>query len=160
MRISKDGEYEIRELAKGEWSTAIALAWRIFLQFEAPGYTTAGIRSFKDFIEDPKLKKQFISGEYAAFGAFYKAQMVGMMGIRNGNHISLLFVDERYHKKGVATALFSYFLQQEKMQEISSFTVNAAPYAVGFYHKLGFCDDDKEVVADGIRFTPMHLRVR
>jgi GNAT superfamily N-acetyltransferase len=160
MKISKDGEYEIRELAKDEWSTAIALAWRIFLQFEAPGYTTAGIRSFKDFIEDPKLKKQFINGEYTAFGAFHEAEMVGMMGIRNGNHISLLFVDERYHKKGVATALFSYFLQQEKRQEIINFTVNAAPYAIGFYHKLGFCDDDKEVVADGICFTPMHLRIR
>ena len=72
------------------------------------------IVSFKDFIEDPKLKKQFINGEYTAFGAFHEAEMVGMMGIRNGNHISLLFVDERYHKKGVATALFSYFLHIKK----------------------------------------------
>jgi len=159
MKISDEGEYEIRELAKDEWSIAMALAWKIFLQFEAPGYTDAGIKSFKDFIEDPKLKKLFMNGRYAAFGAFIGTIMVGMMGIRNGNHISLLFVDERYHKRGIATALFSYLLQKESMHGISNLTVNAAPYAVGFYHKLGFCDDDREVVADGICFTPMHLKI-
>ena len=34
-------------------------------------------------------------------------------------------------------------------------TVNAAPYAVEFYHKVGFYDTDKEESNDGIRYTPM-----
>ena len=34
-------------------------------------------------------------------------------------------------------------------------TVNAAPYALGFYHKLGFQDTGMEETNDGIRFTPM-----
>lgn len=28
-------------------------------------------------------------------------------------------------------------------------------YAVPIYHKLGFCDTDKEQTVDGLRFTPM-----
>ena len=36
-------------------------------------------------------------------------------------------------------------------------TVNASPYAVGFYHKLGFTDMEKEKEEDGVRFTPMSL---
>ena len=39
--------------------------------------------------------------------------------------------------------------------KIRAITVNASPYAVGFYEKNGFTVLDKEQEADGIRFTPM-----
>ena len=37
----------------------------------------------------------------------------------------------------------------------NAFTVNAAPYAVGFYHKIGFEDVAPQLMQDGIRYTPM-----
>ena len=43
---------------------------------------------------------------------------------------------------------------------IDMLTVNASPYAVGFYHKMGFTDLRGETEADGIRFTPMELRIK
>ena len=39
--------------------------------------------------------------------------------------------------------------------KIRAVTVNASPYAVGFYEKNGFVALNKEQKADGIRFTPM-----
>ena len=39
-------------------------------------------------------------------------------------------------------------------------TVNSSPYAVDFYHKRGFRDTGAETVADGIRFTPMEIRLK
>ena len=157
MDTDRQTNYQVRMLNRNEWATAINLAWRIFLQFEAPEYSEKGIRSFRDFIEDPRLKRMFIKGQYLAFGAFDGDKLVGMAGVRNESHISLLFVDEKYHKKGIGNALLQYVFEYVGAFGINRFTVNAAPYATGFYHKVGFLDDDKEVVADGIRFTPMHL---
>jgi predicted GNAT family N-acyltransferase len=39
-------------------------------------------------------------------------------------------------------------------------TVNAAPYAVGFYHKIGFVDTGTEQLSDGIYYTPMEISIR
>ena len=38
-------------------------------------------------------------------------------------------------------------------------TVNAAPYAYGFYHTLGFRDTDGQSVKDGIVYTPMEKMI-
>ena len=43
--------------------------------------------------------------------------------------------------------------------KIRAITVNASPYAVGFYEKNGFVTLDKEQKTDGIRFTPMRKRI-
>ncbi len=153
-------EYLVRALERAEWDSAIQLAWTTFLQFEAPEYSKKGIQSFRDFIEDPKLKRMFIDGKYPTYGAFDKDRMVGMLGIRNENHISLLFVEDQYHKKGIGKALLLYAFRQARVFGIEGFTVNAAPYATEFYHKIGFEDVSQEVVADGIRFTPMQISLQ
>ncbi len=41
----------------------------------------------------------------------------------------------------------------------TSVTVNAAPYAVEFYHKVGFEDTDEEQTLAGITYTPMILNI-
>ena len=62
---------------------------------------------------------------------------------------------------GVATKLMKVVVNEVLAQnpKIRAITVNASPYAVGFYEKNGFTALDKEQEADGIRFTPMSLRI-
>lgn len=67
-----------------------------------------------------------------------------------------MFVDADYHWQGVGSSLMKTiwdFIKTEVGKEIV--TVNAAPYGVGFYHKLGFEDMGPEETRDGIRYTPM-----
>jgi predicted GNAT family N-acyltransferase len=69
-------------------------------------------------------------------------------------------VDSKYHRQGVGRGLIgalAEYLYREMGQ--TSMTVNAAPYAVGFYHKVGFEDTGEEQVSAGIRFTPMILYI-
>ncbi len=160
MDTTGSGKYLIRELERSEWETAIQLAWSTFLKFEAPEYSQKGIQSFRDFIEDPKLKRMFIDGNYPTYGAFEGDKMAGMLGIRNGNHISLLFVKDVYHKKGIGRELLLFAFRQAKVFGTDEFTVNAAPYATEFYHKIGFEDISHEITADGIRFTPMQISLQ
>lgn len=151
---------EIRYLKPEEWDDAMALAWKIFLRFEAGEYTEEGIHSFLDLISDERLKRLFEFGEYPVYAAFEGNKMVGMISLRNINHISLLFVSDEYHWRGIGRGLIEAMKQHVRRDgRKNTITVNAAPYAVGFYHAVGFEDTDGETTQNGIIFTPMESRV-
>ena len=152
--------YEIRFVSGDEWEEAMELAWKTFLEFAGDVYPPEGIRSFEDFITDSTLKRMFIMGAYQVMAAYDHEKMVGMISLRNETHISLLFVDRYYHRKGIGKALISGLSKYVK-EEIgkSQITVNASPYGVDFYHRLGFRDVGPQKQQDGIIFTPMLLTI-
>lgn len=150
--------YQIRSAYRNEWQDAMALAWKTFLRFEADVYTTEGVKNFQNFITDSTLYRMFVMGAYQMFVALDQGKVIGMITLRNPTHISLLFVDEKYHRRGIGRALVKY-LTEYLLSEVgvSKVTVNASPYGVGFYHKLGFCDIRSEEKKDGIIYTPMEF---
>lgn len=151
-------QYMVRAAYHNEWSMAMELAWKTFLKFEAPEYPPEGVRSFHDFITDDMLHKMYLMGSYQMFAAFDKDRMIGMITMRDEGHISLLFVDENYHRKGVGRSLMqcleNYLLSEMGINKI---TVNASPYGEGFYRRLGFESTDVKMQKDGIIYTPMEL---
>lgn len=154
----EQNKFCVRPLYADEYQDAMGLAWKTFLRFEADEYSPQGVESFQNFITNETLKKLFDTGQYPIFVAVYRGEIVGMLSLRCKTHISLLFVDEHYHYKGVGKNLMEYactYIQKELCE--FKVTVNASPYAVGFYHKMGFVDTEKEKEEDGIRFTPMSL---
>ena len=83
----------------------MGLAWKTFLEFEGDDYPPEGVRSFEDFITDSGLKRMFLTGVYQIMAAFCDGRMVGMISLRNQFHISLLCVEERYHRSGIGSAV-------------------------------------------------------
>ncbi len=152
---------KIRYLKPQEWDDAMALAWKVFLRFEAEEYTEEGIHNFLDLISDERLKKLFLLGEYPVYAAFLEEEMVGMVSLRSINHISLLFVADQYHHRGIGRELVEVMKEHVRRDgRRSLITVNAAPYATGFYHALGFEDTGAQTQQDGIIFTPMMCELK
>lgn len=152
--------YPIREAKRDEWEDAMSLAWTTFMKFEADDYSKEGVDSFLDFISDEKLYRMFLIGEYHVFVAVDDDKIIGVISLRARTHISLLFVDERYHHRGVGRNLVNYaamFVREENKGRI--ITVNSSPYAENFYRRLGFKDTDSEQQKDGIIYTPMSLSI-
>ncbi len=152
----------VRPIKDEEFVVATSLAWKVFQRFEAGVYPEEGVNNFYKFLTDDILYKMFRMGEYRMFACFEEEEaperetMLGIISLREINHISLLFVEERCHRQGIASALLQYVddylstgLGETKV------TVNSSPYAVGFYHKRGFTDTAPETVKEGIRYTPM-----
>lgn len=147
---------EIRFIEKEEWNDCMNLCWKTFLVFEADEYGAEGVKNFFDFVSSPIVEEMFLAGDYKAIAAFNEENKpVGFIGCRNGNHISLLFVDKDYHHQGIATALLDNLLKELKKLNKTSATVNSSPYAVGFYHAVGFISLSEAQEKDGIIFTPM-----
>lgn len=150
--------FETRFAMPDEWEEIISLVWRTFLEFEAGVYPQQGIDSFRNFITDSTLKRMFDRGMYQVIVARDQEKLIGMIALRDQNHISLLFVDKNKHYHGVGRVLVNALAGYVKNElDQPRMTVNASPYAVGFYHKLGFRDLGKETQADGIIYTPMEF---
>lgn len=139
---------EIRKLREEEKPAAMELAWTVFQRFEAPEYPPQGIRTFRDYITDPAAVAVL-----TVWGALENGRLIGVLALREGGtHISLFFVDSRYHRQGVGKALFQRLLAENGTAQL---TVNSSPYAVEVYRHLGFHAMAPEQLTDGIRYTPM-----
>lgn len=154
----KEFPYQIRAAYREDWEPAMQLAWNTFLKFEAGDFLPEGVRNFKEFIADATLHRMFLEGRYQMFVAMDGARMIGMITMRGNHHISLLFVEESYHRQGVGRELMqmlcTYLLTEMGERKV---TVDAAPYGNSFYHHMGFRDLGPEISAGGIRYTPMEF---
>lgn len=158
--MAADNNIQIRRANIYDWDEAIALAWRTFLKFEAKDYGQEGIDSFRDFLTDALLHRMFLKGDYPVFIALDCGKQAGMISLRNKRHISLLFVEEGHHHQGIGRRLIKSmedYIQKEYQEK--KITVNAAPYAIGFYHQVGFEDVAPQLSKDGIIYTPMEKRL-
>lgn len=148
--------YEIRWARESEWASAMKMIWRTFLEYDGKDYTQEGIQNFFDFITDSDLYAAFLRGEYQLMVALYRGEIIGAGSIRNGNHLSLLFVEGAYHRMGVGSTILLRlcdYLQKEVGERYMS--LKAAPYAVDFYRKQGFRMVRPEEEHAGIRVTDM-----
>ena len=150
---------EIRKLEPEALEEALALVWEVFAEFEAPEYTQEGIEEFWRFIDLEYMLMQVGEGNMTFWGAFEDDYLVGVIAFRGLTHISLLFVDGEYHRRGIGTALLKTAVSDNKKldPEFNTITVNSSPYAVPFYTALGFKPTDEMLEEDGIKFMPMKI---
>ena len=138
----------VRLIESTERDKALQLAWRVFREFESPDYTPEGTEEFKKCLND----ETYLAG-IRYYGAIYKEELVGILGIREEScHICFFFVDGKYQRLGIGTKLFTRMRNDFPARTI---TLNSAPYGLPFYKALGFTATDSEKTVNGIRFTPM-----
>lgn len=147
-RFALGDNIEIERITDDRIPKALALAWKVFLEYESPDYPPEGTEEFKKCLHD----ENYLSGiEY--YGAFDGETLIGIIGIRAAErHICFFFVDGNYHRRGIGTALSKQLLKDYRGEKI---TLNSSPYGVPFYKAIGFVPTDEEQTVNGIRFTPM-----
>lgn len=148
--------YEVRWARESEWAPAMKMIWRTFIKYEGRDYSEEGIRKFFEFITDDDLYVSFLKGEYQLMVALHRGNVIGAGSIRNGNFLSLLFVDEEYHHRGVGSSILKKLCEYLKNEAGERYVaLQASPYAVNFYRKQGFRAVRPEMEFSGIRVTPM-----
>ena len=151
---------KFEEMKEEELKETLELVKRVFDEFEAPDYTGEGVTNFYKFIAYDSILEQ-LKNNFKIFVAKAEDKIIGMVCIRDCSHIAMLFVDKKYHKKGIGTELMNIAKNycKEKNGDNYKITVNSALFAIDFYHKIGFKDTGKEQTVDGIRFLPMQLSI-
>ena len=92
----------IRKIRQEEVEKALLLVWRVFQEYEAPGYTKEGVQEFYQSSHN----ENYLSN-LDWHGAFAEEKLRGVIAVRNkGTHIALFFVDGKYHRQGIGKRLF------------------------------------------------------
>lgn len=142
---------EIRCAVAGDSLMIYQLVKSVFDEFIAPDYSPLGVESFYQVVNETSISKRIQGSMDPCLVAVAEHQIVGVLELRSQNHIRLLFVDKKHHKKGVAKALFQSAFADWK----GEITVNSSSYAVGIYERFGFEKISGELIKDGITFIPM-----
>lgn len=142
---------EIIKLAPERYSEATALIWEVFQVFEVPDFPPEGVTEYKRILDKTEKEKNIIF-----YTAMENDTVVGALGMRKNNHIGYFYVKATHHKRGIGKALFNAMLCDHE----GDITVNACPYGVPVYTRLGFVPTDTQKNENGIIFTPMKLTRR
>lgn len=148
-----------REMIIGQEQLVSDMVWEVFEEFVAPGYAPEGIETFRCFIQVDELKKATESGRFFTICCWDEETLVGSITIRDGNHISLLFVRKDYHQQGIAKKLLFKAVNKcnEWKADLTEITVNSSPYAVNIYKRLGFKAIGEQITQNGITYIPMKM---
>jgi GNAT superfamily N-acetyltransferase len=93
--------------------------------------------------------------------AEFSFEIIGVIAVRDYNHIALFFVDTPFQRRGVGRELFRKALEICRCNNLglSQITVNASPNSINAYESMGFQPTDSEQCVNGIRFVPMAWRL-
>jgi len=133
----------------------------LFDEFVGKDYSEEGNNSFKDYIKPQNILTRINGKNSEFFTAQYGDEIIGIMEIKNRDHISLFFVKKEFHKKGIGKKLFKYYVRKIKNDNsgIKTITVNSSIYAEKIYSRLGFIKTNEMQEKDGIKYIPMEYRL-
>ena len=148
-----------RAMKPGEENEVCSLVTRVFKSFVAPQYSQEGIDEFLRYAAAPKAMVTRIQANHFVLVAELNGSIVGMIEVRDSNHISLFFVEGRLQQQGIAKELLRRALEicTRNQAGMAKLTVNSSPNAVGAYQTMGFRFEGPEQTKNGIRFVPMAL---
>jgi 8-oxo-dGTP pyrophosphatase MutT (NUDIX family)/predicted GNAT family N-acyltransferase len=138
---------------------ALSLALRVFMEYEAPDCPPEGAGYYRSAIgAGIAAPDEYIASARIIFAALDGEKIVGVIVSRNDNsaaHISMLFVDGAYHRRGIGTELTNRMVCEFKLRGFDKIALGASPYALPFYLKYGFKPTGNEESRNGLIAAPM-----
>jgi len=133
----------------------------VFDEFVGKDYSEEGNKVFKDYIKPQNILDRLNEKSSRFLTARHGDEIIGILEIKNKDHISLFFVKKEFFGKGIGKKLFKYYLREIKNENfgIKTITVNSSIYAEKIYSKLGFVKTDEIQERDGIRYIPMEYKL-
>ncbi|WP_022661082.1 GNAT family N-acetyltransferase [Paucidesulfovibrio longus] len=150
----------IRPLPPEDLPQAMRLVREVFQRHVAPEFSPAGIQEFSSFTTDESAQERRNQG-HVFLAARIGDDLAGVAEVRDHNHICMLFVRDDRRCSGIGRLLVRTCadLCRQVNPSLAQITVNASPNAVGAYLRFGFLPTDQEQLHNGIRFTPMALKL-
>jgi ribosomal protein S18 acetylase RimI-like enzyme len=152
---------EIRPARSSEAKATVALALRVFDEFIAPDYPEEGVNHFYANVTPERMADAISEGEIVLV-ATVEGTLAGVVTVRHETHISWLYVDKAFHARGIGRELLCRAVAQIKKRSpvATMITLNASPYAVPIYVRMGFETTGPEMSKHGMRMIPMHAGIK
>lgn len=149
-----------RFMQAGEEGAVCDLVIRVFDEFIAPEYSPEGVQEFLSYIK-PNLLWNRSRANHFVLVAVAQGEVVGVIEVRDYDHISLFFVDKEFQQRGIGKELMgrSLGICRNRKSDVSQISVHSSLYAVPVYEKLGFLPSGPRQITNGMIFVPMVLEL-
>ena len=114
-----------------------------------------GAQAILASMQTPALQANLASPRFAYWVASLEDRLCGVLGIRDGQHLYHLFVPTAHHRRGIARQLWLHALATLPHSSNTHITVNASPFALPAYERLGFQAMGARTEIHGVAFIPM-----
>jgi GNAT superfamily N-acetyltransferase len=147
---------QIRSLAPDDIPAAAALLRRAAEQFILDESTPEHGAVFLAEQGEQGMRG-FLAKGYVYHVAEVEGTLAGFIAIRERSHVYSLYVDSRFHRRGIARRLWETAKQAALgPAHPGAFTVNSSNHALPFYASLGFVPTAPTQVGI-VRYNPMRL---
>jgi GNAT superfamily N-acetyltransferase len=138
-----------------------AMILQVFDEHVAPTFEPEGVAEFHDFInadmliERAKVNITFVAWQHMLSGVESRRRVVGIIDVKETDHVSLLFVRTSHMGLGIATALVARAVEACRAAGRSKMTVNSSLNAQTFYEHMGFEAVAEPQQTHGFSYVPM-----
>ena len=148
-----------REIYQGEEEVS-DLIIECFNEFVASGYSEDGRIEFLKYAT-PEFTRYRLTKNHFILLALDEKIIVGVVEVRNNEHISLFFIRKEYQNRGIDKKLHKLAMGKCKKlkPDVSVINAHSSPYAFPIYEKFGFVKASNEQDVNGMRFTPMTFKI-
>jgi GNAT superfamily N-acetyltransferase len=140
-----------RRMRADEVGRVAALVRRVHAAFVAPDESPEGRATFARYAAAEAMAAR--AGDHQIWLAEAGDALVGVLEVRGGAHVALLFVDGARQRRGIGRGLLGAAFGAAAAWP--ALTVNSTPDAVGAYERLGFVATAPPQEQHGLRFVPM-----
>ncbi len=155
--MKSSNSLSISALGPGDEDAVAQLVMRVFMAHVGHEYTDEGVAEFAKYADAKAIRERVDGGISTVLLGGVGDVLTGMLEFRGTDHLALMFVDDGYQRRGIASALFH--AMTETHGQPRNITVNSSRSAIPVYQRLGFVIAGEENTVNGITFTPMRRSV-
>lgn len=150
-----------RKMEPHDASAVSNLVTNVFCEAVITHFDAEGIADMLHSVSPENLVWRLHNG-YFTLLAELNQQIVGMVEVREDDHVMLLFVDSSCQGRGIGAKLLQLAIRECRLRkpDLERMTVSATPNAIGFYEKEGFQATTALQHERGMRFLPMTLPIK
>lgn len=148
---------EIRRFRPEEAERVSALVRGVFEEHVAASFEPEGVAEMHRHLSPAAIAGRAETRD--TFVAWRGARPVGVIEVRDRDHVSMLFVRTSHMGLGIATALLARAVEAARAAGRPAITVHSSLNAQSFYARAGFVAAAEPQRVDGMAFVPMKKRL-
>ncbi|CAH0445252.1 GNAT family N-acetyltransferase [Ralstonia pseudosolanacearum] len=146
---------QIRKMTHDDLPSANALCLAAFMQAVAPSLSAQGVETFGK-VAAPQAFAERMAGDNLMLVCVAEGALTGMIELKEGRHVAMLFVAPGWQRRGVGKRLLSAALEQARTNVV---TVRASLASVAAYERYGFTLAGNVGEFAGLVYQPMEKRL-
>lgn len=149
--FSRTTTLHIRALLPSDLPDASAVCLAAFTQAVAPSLSAQGVDTFAKLVTEQALAER-MHGDNLLLVCLSDATINGVVELKEGRHVALLFVEPGCQRQGIGQRLMSAALAHARVETV---TVNASLPSVPAYRRFGFVQAGEIGEHLGLVYQPM-----